>query len=82
MVSVGLLLGARSQRPAARPPTGGSRWPDPHGARAGSAYVDVALVDVLTFLDDVFEVEPAAGTFEAAGAAAVHDGMLAAPVDL
>jgi translation initiation factor 6 (eIF-6) len=42
----------------------------------------VALVDVLTFLDDVFEVAPAAGTVEAAGAAAVHDGMLAASVDL
>ncbi len=52
------------------------------GRQTGSAYVDVALVEELTCLDDVFEIEPAAGTFEAAGAAAAHNGMLAASVDL
>lgn len=50
--------------------------------QAESPHFDVASVDVLACLDDIFEVEPALGTLEAAGAAAVHDGMLAASVDL
>src|SRR3954465_7471176 len=50
--------------------------------RAGGSQLDVTAVQQAAVADDVFEVEPPGRTGEASGAAAGHDRMLAAPLDL